>query len=184
MQKGIKKAHIVQVATELFGKYGYHAVGVDWIIKEAGISKKTLYNYFNSKENLIVEVLVKRDSDCFDSLDVLLDGVDDPFKKLELIFSWHDKWFNQQTFTGCIFARAANEFPDKGDKINKIATKQKTELMDRIFKILEKIVTYERAKSIAPIVIMLLDGATLSAQVVGNKNSANDAWEVVKTLIK
>ena len=65
MQKTLKRSQIIQVATELFGKYGYHAVGVDWIIREAEVSKKTLYNHFNSKENLIVEVLEKRDADCF-----------------------------------------------------------------------------------------------------------------------
>ncbi|MCU4503492.1 TetR/AcrR family transcriptional regulator [Acinetobacter sp. WU_MDCI_Abxe161] len=183
-EKGGKKALIIDVATELFGKYGYHAVGVDWIIREAGISKKTLYNHFNSKENLIIEVLINRDKECFTSLNQLLMDVSDPLMKLELIFNWHDEWFNQQTFTGCIFAKAASEFPNKGEEINKIATQQKTGLMNRIEKILEEIVLSEKAKSIAPIVIMLLDGATLSAQVIGNKNSANDAWEVVKQLLK
>lgn len=184
MQKTLKRSQIIQVATELFGKYGYHAVGVDWIIREAEVSKKTLYNHFNSKENLIVEVLEKRDADCFHSLNEVLDGVVDPFTKIKLIFNWHDEWFNQQTFTGCMFAKAVSEFPNKGEEINLIATKQKKGLMNRVEEILVEIVTPEKAKSIAPIIIMLLDGATLSAQVIGNKHSAKDAWEIVKQLIQ
>ncbi|WP_457969204.1 TetR/AcrR family transcriptional regulator [Acinetobacter calcoaceticus] len=183
MQISKKKADIIQVATNLFGQYGYHAIGIDLIIREAKVSKKTLYNHFPSKENLIIEVLKKRDKDCFISLSTLLIEENLPLEKLKLIFEWHDQWFNQETFTGCLFARAASEFPDKDEEIHKIAIKQKEQLTLTVKRILEQIVSQEKANSIAPIIIMLLDGATLSAQVVGNKNSAKDAWEIVQKLI-
>ncbi|CAM4302020.1 hypothetical protein F901_01794 [Acinetobacter dispersus] len=183
MQISEKKADIIQVATTLFGQYGYHAIGIDLIIREAKVSKKTLYHHFPSKENLIIEVLKKRDSDCFSSLSSLLSEDNPAIEKLKLIFEWHDQWFNQETFTGCLFARAAGEFPDKDEEIHRIAIKQKQQLTLTVKKVLEQIVTEEKANNIAPIVIMLLDGATLSAQVVGNKNSAKDAWEIVQKLI-
>jgi AcrR family transcriptional regulator len=48
------REHIINTAIELFLKYGYHATGVDRIISEAGVSKKTLYTHFRSKEELLI----------------------------------------------------------------------------------------------------------------------------------
>ncbi|MFT4020840.1 MAG: TetR/AcrR family transcriptional regulator [Acinetobacter sp.] len=184
MQTNLKRLHILEVATALFGQYGYHAVGVDWIYKEAKISKKTLYKYFTSKENLIIEVLSKRDEDCFISLNETLAGVEEPLKKLELIFDWHHQWFNQQSFTGCLFTKAANEFPDKHEPIHKIVTQQKEKLIARIENILKELLSVEKANNLAPVIMMFLDGAMLSAQVIENKNAAKEAWEAVKQLIQ
>lgn len=178
-----KKQHIVEVATCLFNQYGYHVVGVDLIIKEACVSKKTMYKYFHSKSNLIIEVLKQRQEMCGFSLNEKLKDETNAFKKLELLFNWHDEWFNTTTFTGCLFAKAATEFPDKATGANQIASQQKQGLMQLIEHILLDIVPYS-AKKIAPIIIMLLDGATLSAQVLGDKNAAQTAWKTTSHLIK
>ena len=49
--------HLVQRATDLFSRYGYQAIGVDAIAERAGVSKRTLYRYFDSKDKLILAVL-------------------------------------------------------------------------------------------------------------------------------
>lgn len=54
---GSKKEKIIETATRLFAKYGYHAVGVDRIIEESGVAKMTLYRNFASKDDLVSEVL-------------------------------------------------------------------------------------------------------------------------------
>ena len=53
MKRAEKKGHLVDVAIEMFNRYGYHAVGVDSIIAEAGVAKTTLYRHFETKELLI-----------------------------------------------------------------------------------------------------------------------------------
>ncbi len=45
---------MISAAYSLFYKNGFHATGVDAIMEKAGISKRTLYKYFASKEALIV----------------------------------------------------------------------------------------------------------------------------------
>lgn len=54
-EKKLKK--LMATAEELFWKYGYNAVSMDRIASEAGISKMTIYKYFDSKEDLFVEVM-------------------------------------------------------------------------------------------------------------------------------
>lgn len=183
MLESSKRSLIIETATELFSKFGYHAVGVDYIIKEAEVSKKTLYKHFSSKENLIIAVLKQRDYECQISLKDKLGEETDALKKLELIFDWHNEWFNTQTFTGCLFAKAATEFPDKGEEIHKIATNQKQTLITRITEIVEELLPNQNAENIASVIMMLLDGATLSAQIMGNQNSAKDAWDAAKKLL-
>lgn len=58
-----KRAAIVQAAVEAFQQYGYYAASINGIAEAAGVSKRTLYNHFDSKEALfdaIIEELVFR----------------------------------------------------------------------------------------------------------------------------
>ena len=54
------RAHILKVADRLFYEQGIRAIGVNAIAAEAGISKKTLYQHFPSKDDLIVAYLQVR----------------------------------------------------------------------------------------------------------------------------
>jgi AcrR family transcriptional regulator len=47
-----KKEMIIQAAIELFSKYGYEKVTVTEIAKKAHVSKVSIYNFFESKDNL------------------------------------------------------------------------------------------------------------------------------------
>ncbi|MGV8120591.1 MAG: TetR/AcrR family transcriptional regulator [Candidatus Xenobiia bacterium LiM19] len=49
--------NILNAALTLFSSHGYEAVGVQEIVKKAGITKPTLYHYFGSKEGLLNELL-------------------------------------------------------------------------------------------------------------------------------
>ena len=52
-----KEKLILTTALELFSKYGYLGVSMQKISKEVGVSKGNLYNYFESKEELLEAVL-------------------------------------------------------------------------------------------------------------------------------
>ena len=49
----MKQEQIIQAARKLFNKFGYKRVSMDEIAKEAGVTKKTVYSYFASKEDLL-----------------------------------------------------------------------------------------------------------------------------------
>jgi len=50
------KEQVVNSAAELFQKYGIRSVSMDDIAKALSISKKTIYQYFNDKNELVKEV--------------------------------------------------------------------------------------------------------------------------------
>src|SRR4030081_3293653 len=59
-EKPTMKERILETADRLFYLQGIRAVGVDTIAAETGISKRTLYNHFPSKDALIAAYLSRR----------------------------------------------------------------------------------------------------------------------------
>ena len=49
----MKEEQIIEVARELFHKFGFKKVSMDEIARESGVTKKTIYRYFDSKEALL-----------------------------------------------------------------------------------------------------------------------------------
>ena len=47
-----KKDIVVEIARNLFSKYGYKKVSMDEVAKGAGVTKKTIYTYFKDKESM------------------------------------------------------------------------------------------------------------------------------------
>ncbi|CRK55960.1 Transcriptional regulator, TetR family [Alloactinosynnema sp. L-07] len=64
-----RKAQLAEAAAELFGKRGYHAVGVNDIAAAAGITGPALYRHFPNKQALLGHVLLT-------GVDVLIDRLD------------------------------------------------------------------------------------------------------------
>ena len=52
-----QKVHIIKTAGELFFRLGIRSVSIDDICRELGISKKTFYVYFDSKDELVAQLL-------------------------------------------------------------------------------------------------------------------------------
>lgn len=178
-----KKQAIIETATKLFEEHGFHAVGIDTIIAEAKVAKMTMYRHFSKKNNLIVEVLKARELMCKSSMDELVSQFEFPIEKLQAVFEWHNNWYQSDRFTGCMFAHAASEFNNGADEIKDAAANQKIKLMEFVEGILVSLVSADEAKRLSPIFIMLLDGATLSAQVMGQRNAARDAWNAAQALL-
>lgn len=53
------KEHIIEVATELFKNYGIKSVTMDSLANELGISKRTIYEVFSDKDELLMAVLTR-----------------------------------------------------------------------------------------------------------------------------
>jgi len=88
MGKENTKTKILKTASRLFQKQGYHATGLNQIIKESGCPKGSLYYYFpEGKEQLAVEAVELVKQMTFEGLDALfaqhedvIDAIDQFFK--------------------------------------------------------------------------------------------------------
>lgn len=70
-----KKELIMETALELFAANGFHATSMSQIAKKAGISKGLAYNYFESKFEILEEILETSSAKIYENLDINHDGV-------------------------------------------------------------------------------------------------------------
>jgi len=173
-----KRQHVVDTAYALFKRDGFHATGIDRIIAEADIAKMTMYRHFPSKDELIVEVLEHRTRRFERQLDCLAQEVATPEQKIGKILDWHERWFDSADFHGCLFAHALAEFGDPSHPVFRAVARQKNGLKTRMQAILEEMMPPERAAGAAAALLMLIEGATLMAQMgeadaaIGNARKA------------
>lgn len=71
--RGEKRPVILRAATEVFAEQGFAAVTVAEIAERAGIGKGTVYEYFSSKEELLVAVFDWMNEAIFERIHALLD---------------------------------------------------------------------------------------------------------------
>ena len=83
-----KLNNLLEKSKELFWKFGYNAVTVDRIADETGISKMTIYKYFNSKEDLFMEV-IKKDIE-YQAVQIMkeIGKSNNSIERIELLYSY------------------------------------------------------------------------------------------------
>jgi AcrR family transcriptional regulator len=108
------KERILQTADRLFYLQGIRAIGVDTIAAEIGISKRTLYNHFPSKDALISAYLERRFvQPCASDKS--------PLEQILATFDSLERRFSSKDFRGCPFVNAVAEMGPKDRAVKKIA---------------------------------------------------------------
>ena len=91
-----KKELILDVARVRFDRFGVKKTTMDEISKEAGISKKTLYELFRNKEDLFVSVFIKEALNNRQWILKRVDHIRDPLEKIREVlqitvnYHWHE----------------------------------------------------------------------------------------------
>ena len=116
--KPTMKERILETADRLFYLQGIRAVGVDTIAAEIGISKRTLYNHFPSKDQLITAYLARRFVQPRPSDKPPVEQILGTFDSLERRFATKD-------FRGCPFVNAVAELGAEDRSVKKIAVEFK-----------------------------------------------------------
>ena len=108
-----RRDHLVQVATGLFCKEGFHATGIDRVLAEAGVAKMTLYKHFASKDELIAACLADVHAAVEAAIEaVLADSGPGPADRALAIVLWHAEQAASRGFDGCPFHHARAEYAD------------------------------------------------------------------------
>lgn len=113
------RERILETAYELFSQHGIRAVGVDAVVEGAGVAKMTLYRHFESKDELVLEFLRRREERwTIEWLQADVEGrADDPAERLLAIFDVFDGWFQERDFEGCSFINVLLEIDDRSSPV-------------------------------------------------------------------
>jgi AcrR family transcriptional regulator len=80
--RAVREAQMVAAAERLFSERGYHGVSMDEIAAASGISKPMLYDYFGSKEGLLLACVERARGRLFEEIAVAVRAADEPGRAL------------------------------------------------------------------------------------------------------
>jgi AcrR family transcriptional regulator len=157
---------ILTAAAELFYTRGIHAVGVEAIAAAAGVTKKTLYDRFGSKEGLVAAYLEDRSERWQRWLARHLDEAT-PEQRLLAPFDALDAWLRREPRRGCAFVNAAAELPSAGEQGRRVADREKR-AMRTLFTRLAAEAGEPEPETLGAQLYMLHEGATVAYALTGD----------------
>ena len=174
-EKPTMKARILQTADLLFYQRGIRAVGVDTIAAEIGISKRTLYNHFPSKDALIAAYLARR---------FVAPRASDkpPVEQILGTFDSLERRFSSKDFRGCPFVNAVAELgEDRSVRKVALAFKESRRLW---FRDLLVQLGVADADALATQLALLVDGSIAQDLVRNDPAMARAAKQAATVLLR
>jgi AcrR family transcriptional regulator len=127
MVQSQRREQLIDTAIDLFLERGYHATGIDTILATSGISKKTLYRHFRSKEELILAALKKYDGLFRNGfMRQVEQSADTPRDRVLAVFDVAADWFEENNFYGCMYINAIGEYSAADTAIRQVCKEFKT----------------------------------------------------------
>lgn len=174
---------VLDAASRLFYEHGIHAVGVDTIAESAGVTKKTLYDRFGSKEALVVSYLQHRDARWRDHVAAELERVPDPGPDRVLaVFDAAISWSDENSPKGCSAINARAEIGEGNDDhpVFPEVSRQKRWLLDVFHELCAEAGASDPGR-MAQAMMLLYEGAivTVGMATFAEPFSAARAWAAV-----
>lgn len=176
------KAKVLQAAGELFYERGVHGVGVNEIAARANASKLSIYRYFHSKEGLVAAMLAQRSAHIHGWL---AEQVADAAPGRDRVLALFDRligWFGEQGYRGCIVVNAAIDTRIDNEDVRETAREHLLRY--------RALLSGELASAgiadpdgLASQLLVLIEGATITAAVEGTARAGNDARRAAAALL-
>jgi AcrR family transcriptional regulator len=166
---------VFEVAADLFYRKGVRAVGVEEIVKEAGVAKISLYRSFESKDDLVVAYLENRNTDFWRQWDeAFAQYKNDPHAQLRAIMTYLARRTTQPDYRGCPFINYCAEFPEPLHPGHQVAEANKREMQRRMVELAEALGA-RQPKQLANGLLLLIEGAYAISQTLGGREGPGNA---------
>ncbi|MFD1683023.1 TetR/AcrR family transcriptional regulator [Pseudomonas rhodesiae] len=173
---------ILDVTEKLIYRHGIAATGMDFLVKTAGVSRKSIYRYFANKDELVIAALQRRDARWLQWLRSEVERQADSGERLLALFSALKAWFGSEDFRGCAFINTSGETGDPHNPVRLLAKAHKQKLFDYVLELCQAHGTPEPQRQAAHLLI-LIDGAITVALVMGDSTAADNAQCMARTLL-
>lgn len=165
------QAQILDAAEQLFYREGARNVGIDAVVKQAGVNKMSLYRQFESKEDLLRHYLLRRDEKFWGYVDASLarhPGA--PRAQLRQLFVDLAKRAAATNYRGCPFVNIAVEYPERTHPARQMVADNKARLL-KCLTDLAKAAGAGHAPALARALALLIEGTYAASQTYGPDNS-------------
>ena len=183
---------IIETAARLFHLYGYDGTSVDTLVKKAGVSKSNLYYYFESKEQLGLEI-VGRLADHLLRSEAMLNPDLNPLECLvsfyrRLVYSQHYV-SSLPNYPGCFFGNMVLEQSIKNEKFRTALEKFFQECEEAVEECVRRGMGqglfHEEVdpKAMSRLLVSQFEGAILMAKLKNSFDPIEEVYEGMKKLV-
>jgi AcrR family transcriptional regulator len=176
---------ILKTACALFNEYGVNTIGIDRIIAESSVSKRTFYNHFPSKNELIAAYLESKDWLRFSDLDKYVSRMKgNPRDEILVIFDFLEQWFSEKDFNGCAFSRGLSDFNNEDAKpLRAIVDLHFAHWTEFIKERLTKLVKPDKITTLLLQLLSLITGSVIVTQGTGDLRVAQFNKKIARELL-
>ena len=174
----ITRAKILETIDRLFYRQGIRAVGVDTLVAELGISKKTLYRYFRSKSEMIEAYLRGRFRPFPENSD------QPPAEQILSNFAWLERSLSsKKEYRGCAYLNALAELGEDERESRDLAAQFKESRRLWFRDLLSKL-DVDDPDTLATQLSLLVDGAYSAMLTRKDPSSTRAAIAAARILLK
>jgi AcrR family transcriptional regulator len=179
------RGRILEAAYKLFRRQGYNRVTMDDIAKAAELTKRTLYHHFNSKDQLLADVLESQHHLALQAFRTFGDNLSGSAETVvEAMFQDLAVWADRPRWAGSGFTRLVIELADlPGHPARLIARRHKAQL-EKCFAELLARSGVGRPNELARAVWLLSEGAISLILIHGDRGYSAAASEAAITLVR
>jgi AcrR family transcriptional regulator len=156
------RTRVLEAAARLFYAEGVHAVGVDRIVAEAGVTKATFYNHFPAKDEL-VRAYVEGQSELQRATAAQLPEAA-PRDMLVAVFDNVGELGRDPSYRGCPFVNAAAEYPDPAHPVRQAIAEHRRWFRGLLLDLLTA-AGHPDAERTADLLVALKDGLLVGADL-------------------
>jgi AcrR family transcriptional regulator len=174
----VTRAKILETIDRLFYRQGIRAVGVDTLVAELGISKKTLYRYFRSKSEMIEAYLRGRFRPFPE------ESTRPPAEQILANFAWLERSLSsKKEYRGCAYLNALAELGDDERESRDLAAQFKESRRLWFRDLLSKL-DVDDPDTLATQLSLLVDGAYSAMLTRRDPSSTRAAIAAARVLLK
>ena len=179
------RSRILDAAYKLFRRQGYNRVTMDDIAEAAKLTKRTLYHHFNSKDQLLADVLESQHHLALQAFRTFGDSLSGSAEAIvRAMFRDLAVWADSPRWIGSGFTRLVIELADlPGHPARLIARRHKAQLEKSFAELLARS-GVERPSELARAVWLLSEGAISLMLVHGDRGYSGAASDAAITLIR
>ncbi|MHA6685796.1 TetR/AcrR family transcriptional regulator [Mesorhizobium sp. A556] len=163
---------IMTAASDLFYRQGIRAIGVEEIVKTAGVTKPSLYRSFASKDELAASYLRHYDGEFWARFDEAVAAhPGDARAQIGAFFVRIGKRTQRPGYRGCGLTNAAVEYPEHDHPARVVSEENKKELRRRL-RAMALAMGAQDADTLGDGLLLLIEGAYISGQLFGEGGPA------------
>lgn len=178
------RQRLTEAAVRRFYRDGFRNVGLEQVLADVGISKTAFYKHFDCKDDLVLAALEMQDQWAQETFREMIrqHGGTDPVSQLRALFDVVDQITGSDEFQGCIFVNVAMEYPLPHEPAH-IAAARNKEAIEAIVRELATRAGAADPRQMARELCLVMEGAYVTQQVTGNRESINVARRIADLVI-